>query len=278
MDVAIIIDRLTPGAQYTGSLTEGTEAQFNNLSWTDEDPKPSWQDILDEWEIYQEEQDALKDYKIYDYVLDYFGNMKLWPVRIDFITGLTQRLHPKHTFVFGELNQTIYYADISINQNGSATYSTPVVKETFTYARDEVTGFPIYRTNNIQWYFTDGSLGLTVKTLFKYYGDDPISSLQELARRRDNNIKNTIGAIIGLVALTQPNKPRAEVLDEGRAFFFNSAYNRTLYIEDGNPALIDDVRDNTSISWFDDDIQAYTGLPTIRSFIIYQLSMGQETS
>lgn len=111
----------------------------------------------------------------------------------------------------------------------------------------------------------------------KYYIDDPISQIAELSRRRDNNIKNVIGAIIKLAIATSPGLDPLVVLDQGRQFFYNSALNRSLYIEDGNPALIDDVRNEVTITWFDNDVQALVGLPTIRSYIIYQLSMGLET-
>jgi hypothetical protein len=54
--------------------------------------------------------------------------------------------------------------------------------------------------------------------------------------------------------------------------------NRELYIEDGNMTLVDDVRDDATITWFDNDVLALCGLPTIRSFIIYQLTLGQQSS
>lgn len=52
MDIALVLDRLLPAAIYSGSLTDNTEAAFNALSWNDERTKPSWQAILDEWDVY----------------------------------------------------------------------------------------------------------------------------------------------------------------------------------------------------------------------------------
>lgn len=40
------------GAQYNGSTTSNTEEQYNLIKWEDVRlPKPSWQEILDAWEI-----------------------------------------------------------------------------------------------------------------------------------------------------------------------------------------------------------------------------------
>lgn len=43
MDVAIAIESLVPGAQYTGSLTDNTQEAFDALVWTDEREKPTWE-------------------------------------------------------------------------------------------------------------------------------------------------------------------------------------------------------------------------------------------
>jgi hypothetical protein len=81
-----------------------------------------------------------------------------------------------------------------------------------------------------------------------------------------------------MAIVTTPGKTPVEVIEEGRGFFNNSAMNRELYIEDGNMTLVDDVRDDATITWFDNDVLALCGLPTIRSFIIYQLTLGQQSS
>jgi hypothetical protein len=278
MDIAICLDRLVPDAEYTGSTSGDDEASYNALSWTDNRPKPTWQDILDEWGDYQAEELLRNEYRIYDFVSWYVPDLREWPGDVDFLTGLTKRLHPKNTFSYGELNETIYYETATPNAQGGLDYSNPVVKEVFVYTRDPGTGFPTYRENTITWYFSDGTLSPVTKVLEKYYVDDTITQLSELSRRRDNNLKNIIGAIIKLAIATTPGKTPNEVIEEGRGFFNNSALNRELYIEDGNMALVDDVRDDVTITWFDNDVLALCGLPTIRSFIIYQLTMGEQSS
>jgi len=55
MDIALILDRLVPNADYQGSVTANDEDSFDAITWNDERVKPSWQDILDEWDVYQAE-------------------------------------------------------------------------------------------------------------------------------------------------------------------------------------------------------------------------------
>jgi len=278
MDIALVIDRLVPNAEYAGSASEGTEQSYDSLLWLDSRPQPLWQEILDEWDVYVAEEALRKEYLIYDFVSWYVPDRREWPGDVDFLTGLTKRLHPKNTFSYGELNETIYYEVATPNAQGGLDYSNPVVKEVFVYTRDAGTGFHTYRQNTISWYFTNGTISPVTKILEKYYVDDAIAQLSELSRRRNNNVKNIIGAIIRLAIATTPGKTPNEVIEEGRGFFNNSALNRELYIEDGNMALVDDVRNDVTITWFDNDVLALCGLPTIRSFIIYQLTMGDQSS
>lgn len=46
LNVALGIDCLVPSAEYRGSTTENTEAQYNDLVWTDARPQPTWADIV----------------------------------------------------------------------------------------------------------------------------------------------------------------------------------------------------------------------------------------
>ncbi len=45
-DVAMGIEALLPAAQYSGSVTANTEAAFNAITWTDNRPKPTWQEVV----------------------------------------------------------------------------------------------------------------------------------------------------------------------------------------------------------------------------------------
>lgn len=46
MDVALKIDALCPAAQYGGSTSSNTEAEFDTLRWEDARPKPTWAELL----------------------------------------------------------------------------------------------------------------------------------------------------------------------------------------------------------------------------------------
>lgn len=48
MDVALILDRLLPGALYRGSLTDNSEHAYGQLEWLDQRPKPGWPQIAAE--------------------------------------------------------------------------------------------------------------------------------------------------------------------------------------------------------------------------------------
>lgn len=49
MDIALVLDRLVPGADYQGSVTANTEEAFNAMRWNDPRPKPTWTEMLIEW-------------------------------------------------------------------------------------------------------------------------------------------------------------------------------------------------------------------------------------
>ncbi len=46
-DVAMGIEALVPAAQYGGSVTANTQEAFNAITWTDNRPKPTWQEVVD---------------------------------------------------------------------------------------------------------------------------------------------------------------------------------------------------------------------------------------
>ena len=48
MDVALILDRIVPAADYFGSLTADTEAAFDAITWNDGTTKPTWAEMVTE--------------------------------------------------------------------------------------------------------------------------------------------------------------------------------------------------------------------------------------
>lgn len=57
MDVALVIDRLVPAAQYGGSVACNSEGGYGALVWTDERTKPTWAELLVEWDVCLTEQE-----------------------------------------------------------------------------------------------------------------------------------------------------------------------------------------------------------------------------
>ena len=46
MDLALAIEALIPGAQYSGSVTANDQAAYESMQWEDERAKPLWSDVL----------------------------------------------------------------------------------------------------------------------------------------------------------------------------------------------------------------------------------------
>lgn len=51
MDIALALEVLIPAANYTGSVTSNTQEAYASIVWSDERPKPSWEEIITESEI-----------------------------------------------------------------------------------------------------------------------------------------------------------------------------------------------------------------------------------
>lgn len=219
-----------------------------------------------------------KTYKIYDY-LNVGYDPTSHPCFIDYNTEPNIRFQPKQTFVHGELVQQILYAEQTLNPDGMTyTYNMPIVKETFVYNRD-TDQFAIDRTQTITWYFSDGTEDTdNSKIRTKIYADKPIHTLQELIRRRDNNVKNIIGSLIPLIMATRPTMTKTDIIRDGQQFFSFHNTARNNYIYEGTDELEDAVRDSSMFAWFADDISGFTPYTTIRNYIIYELSMGQRSS
>lgn len=219
-----------------------------------------------------------KKYQIYAYREGYNDIPTTFPDKIDFITGLTRRIYPKNTYVFGELRQTVYYENREDDGYGGFSYLIPIVQETFSYVRNPTTEFPISRTNTIEWYFDDGTLDKkNSKILAKYYDDDPVLVMDELVTRRGNNIDCIILAIFKLAYLSDPLLDINDIIIQGRRFFNLHSTDRQLYMYDGALDLVEDVRSDNTLPWMDNDISSINSFSTIRSFIIYQLTNGAQS-
>lgn len=244
------------------------------------------QDILTDVVENNQPRDDL-EYKIYDYVGGWDQPTSAQPQNINYLRQLTTRLHPQKKRVFGELCCTTYYGDKIINQDNTATYSNPVIKETFYYSRDPITNILSERRLYIQWYFADGTLDNKFKLRVKNdYVDDFASAIREISAVRNYNVLEIIESVIPMILLTDSDfTTTQEVLEEGRRFLETFTMERSVYIRDGNSALETGVRNQDTTAgvgdffWLDNSLAPLgLPLPTIRSFIINELSRGERTS
>ncbi len=183
--------------------------------------------------------DGSLDCKIYDYLNQIPKDKKVPPFDVDFVTGLTAKLHRKQTMVKGEVRVEDYY----LNFNG-ASYSNPIVRETHTFTRDAF-GFAMYRTTNVQWYLKCDKLSPNNKVWVKYY--DMLQTIEEGIQRRGNIVKFLQPTILGILQMTVAPSDLPNIILWGRSFLsymkvhfdnFVDHSDRTLYTELQDPGLV----------------------------------------
>lgn len=193
-------------------------------------------------------------------------------LNVDFISGLTVKLHRKSILVKGECRSEEFY----LNFDGT-TYSTLIVKEESTYTRDAL-GFPIYKDVKISWVCEDGSFHSKTKEWRKYYSQ--LEKIQEGKTRRGNLLDNLQMPCIGLIsyALLGHFNGSPEVILEGRRFLADYALEFKVFVDDSNKEIISCLNNPQHIryasvsnySWID-SMTPY-GV-TIRQFIINELTI-----
>lgn len=203
-------------------------------------------------------------YKVYRY-LEHKGEQDCTaaPLSVNFVSGLSIRLHPIHTFTRGRITQTNWYANAGVDANGELEGSDLVVREDFAYTLDAA-GLARHRLQTIAWVREDESLGDT-KVRQKFY--DNTQARTEGRRRRRNVIDSVSISTVGLYAQTQQ-------VDIGSAivattpFIEDIATELALYIEDGSPVLAQAITNGTE-GWLDNPVAP--GL-TIRDFILGEIA------
>ena len=158
---------------------------------------------------------AEKPYKIYEYLDQDHGifDEYLAPHHLDFVTGINIRLHPKRTFVLGEMTEVIYYESFD-GQN----YSIPVVRETFVYTRDPVSKLAISRIQTIEWYDVDGNLGEFPKIRGPKYYNTMTEKIKESKIKKGNQV-NTAGEVCIGSLIQLSGKTLAEATSLGQAYW-----------------------------------------------------------
>lgn len=144
--------------------------------------------------------------KIYKYIKEYDYRKTDAPIEHNYISGLSENLYPKRTFVKGELQKVEWFSD--------TTCTDLVLKVEISYTRDAI-GFATERTTVRTWINEDGTENSKVKTTKKNYTINDIDQIQEGIRRRGNIIKSLQKPILGLMIITKAQDPALADLSDG---------------------------------------------------------------
>ena len=205
------------------------------------------------------------DLKIYRYVESTQTIVRhLPPKGINYVSGLTTRLHPKRTFVNGELQLVEWYASYDELSN---TFSDMVLDVTIAYVYD-VNDLPANRTTTRRWYREDGTPHPDTKVTHKFY-DRPADRLHVNARKRENimdEVKiNTLGMMLATMIPMGQAADTEEVENIGGNLFSKYQGKFRSYIEVDHRTVVDDLTNETAV-WLSNPInpQGYT----IRDYMI----------
>lgn len=184
---------------------------------------------------------------------------------LNFKTGLSSRLHPKKTFVKGELQEVIHYRSATINPDLTKTYEDPVVRETFAYLRSGA-GFAIMRTHTIEWMDFNGEWALS-KVQEKFY--DEADVLREAKTRRQNVADFTMMGMIFLLDQTVPEDAGTPNVNKGRALWQAHKDSIDLYIDAGIRDIETEIGNDVT-AWLDNPIGPGV---TIRDWTLNELDI-----
>lgn len=164
------------------------------------------------------------------------------PSDIDYISGIHTRLHPERTIVLGEQVEVTYYRDFD-----GETFSNPVVRETYSYNRDQVSQLIISRSQTIEWYLVDGTIGPHPKVRGPKFYPSIQEKRDESERRRRNQTSRASEVVIG--GLIQMGYTFENAVSAGQTYW-KSLVSEVAAFEAGNTApLRDRISNDTDPSW-----------------------------
>lgn len=207
-----------------------------------------------------------KEYRLYDYV-SYSVDKTAVPDYVNYKTGLTRRLHPKHEIVKGELQKTTYYVDLTIGEDNQETFETPVLEVSFVWNRNE-NGFVYSRESTIQYYFEDGTLSEETKYMIKGYNYE--QAIKEAKRRRQNIVDAMELSILALMRQILPEYTPAEIIQFGREWMTTNSHNINNYIQVGDTRIMNDIANDVTF-WMRLEIPVLN--VTIREYILNELTV-----
>lgn len=189
------------------------------------------------------------------------------PMGVDYVTGLTVKLHRKQVMVKGEVKEETFFKNFD-----GKTHSGIVVKEVHLFNRD-IMGFAKSRNTMVTWYYEDGTECQERKAWTKHY--DSLQMIEEGITRRSNIIKNLQPKVMFLLMNTLPAAEVANTVSYGRSFLshlkvhfenFADHSDKTLYVELQKPELL------IKFPWLNNLIPGGGGV-TILLFILNEVSI-----
>ena len=244
---------------YLGGFDGAGPDNSTEVSWAPPDARQHWNGSY--WDAL-----TIPKYKIYDLIDGDFDRERL-PIDIDFKTGLNTILYQETVMDHGAPVYKQYYTDATVNNDGSVTYSNPIVRIDYTFDRDSISLCKSC-TQRFRWYDTLGNLSTGYKDVKDYYNN--VEAMAEAGQRRTNIIDDLKVKTIGLLMYTR-NLSKADAADMGKAFLANYKVEIYSYIDEANTAFHDAVAVASSgtYPWLD-DMTPYA--VTIRQLILNGLT------
>jgi hypothetical protein len=219
-------------------ISEEVDGTRQVVDITDLDPMPGIGWKLDGSVL----NDGSLDCKIYDYLNQIPKDKKTPPHDVDFLTGLTVKLHRKQTMVKGEVQVEQYF----LNFNGTS-YSDEVVKETHSFARD-VFGFAKYRSTTVEWFLKCNKVAPNKKIWVKHY--DMLQSIEEGIQRRGNIVKFLQPKILGILQMTVAQQDLPNIIIWGRSFLSRMKDHFDNFVDHSDRSLYSALQDEQLLADF----------------------------
>lgn len=182
--------------------------------------------------------------KIYRYAPNnFFSDKTTPPLGLDYVVGLSVKLHRRSIIVKGECKSEEFY----VNFDGT-TYSDMVLKEVHTFYRDGL-GFALKRESIISWICEDNTTHAITKTLLKFYNQ--YETIEEGQTRRGNLINGLQRPIIGFICMYLGGMQFApQAIGLARTFTARYKPEMQNFIDESNKGLITAIQ-NTDEPWID---------------------------
>lgn len=207
-------------------------------------------------------------FKIYDLMVDGASEDKTrLPIDIDFRTALSVDLYQETVMDHGAPTHKQYYTNATMNEDGSITYSNPIVRIDYTFERDSIS-LAKSCTQRFKWYDTNGNLSSGYKDVKDFYNN--VEAMAEAKQRRNNIIDDLKVKTIGLLMYTE-SISQADAADMGKGFLAQYKVEIYNYIDEANSDFHDAVSSASADTypWLEN---ATPYSMTIRQFILAGLS------